>query len=108
MSYLLKALIAKLQGEVEVAKANIQVYLHNSAGIGEHPDIVEAMEVQIEKIANAEEKIETIQVGNQYGTTHGSKTNTGEKTWLGQTNLKHRQSKCIRNKNQHLKLQWRL
>jgi hypothetical protein len=37
------------------------VYLHNSAGIGEHPDIVEAMEVQIEKIANAEEKIETIQ-----------------------------------------------
>ena len=26
-----------------------------------HPDIVEAMEVQIEKIANAEEKIETIQ-----------------------------------------------
>ena len=56
MSYLLKALIAKLQGEVEVAKANIQVYLHNSAGIGEHPDIVEAMEVQIEKIANAEER----------------------------------------------------
>ena len=35
MSYLLKALIAKLQGEVEVAKANVQVYLHNSAGIGE-------------------------------------------------------------------------
>ena len=61
MSYLLKALIAKLRGEVEVAKANIQVYLHNSAGIGEHSDIVEAMEVQIEKIANAEEKIETIE-----------------------------------------------
>ena len=61
MNYLLKALIAKLNGEVEVAKANIQVYLHNAAGIGEHPDIVEAMEVQIEKIAIAEEKIETIQ-----------------------------------------------
>ena len=61
MSYLLKALIAKLQGEVEVAKANIMVYSRNPAGIGEHPGIVEAIETEIEKIANAEEKIETIQ-----------------------------------------------
>jgi len=61
MSYLLKALIAKLQGEVEVAKANIMVYTRNPAGIGEHPGIVEAIETEIEKIANAEEKIETIQ-----------------------------------------------
>jgi len=28
-----------------------------AAGIGEHPDIVEAIETQVEKIANAEEKI---------------------------------------------------
>ena len=61
MNYLLKALIAKLQGEVEVAKANIMVYTRNPSGIGEHPEIVEAIETQIEKIANAEEKIETIQ-----------------------------------------------
>ena len=61
MSYLLKALIARLQGEVEVAKANVQVYIKNSAGIGEHAGIVEAIETEIEKIAKAEEKIETIQ-----------------------------------------------
>ena len=61
MSYLLKALIAKLTGEVEVAKANVQVYITNSVGIGEHAGIVEAIETEIEKIANAEEKIETIQ-----------------------------------------------
>ena len=60
MSYLLKALIARLQG-VEVAKANVQVYIKNSAGIGEHAGIVEAIETEVEKIANAEEKIETIQ-----------------------------------------------
>ena len=60
MSYLLKALIAKLEGEVEVAKANIQVYIKNSAGIGEHPGVVEAIESEIEKLANAEEKIATI------------------------------------------------
>ena len=61
MSYLLKAMIARLQGEVEVAKANVQVYIKNSAGIGEHAGIVEAIETEVEKIANAEEKIETIQ-----------------------------------------------
>tara|TARA_Y100000015_G_C2394624_1_gene92026 strand:- start:1556 stop:1753 length:198 start_codon:yes stop_codon:yes gene_type:complete len=60
MNYLLKALVKKLEGEVEMAKANILVYQRNPAGIGEHPDIVEAIETQIDKIAQAEEKIETI------------------------------------------------
>ena len=60
MNFLLKALIAKLEGEIEVAKANVLVYQRNSAGIGEHPDIVEAIETQIAKIAEAEDKIETI------------------------------------------------
>jgi undecaprenyl pyrophosphate synthase len=58
---MLEALILKLRGEIAVAKANVDVYLNNAAGIGEHPDIVEAVETQIEKIASAEEKIETIQ-----------------------------------------------
>lgn len=60
MNYLLKALCAKLEGEIEVAKANVMVYQRNSAGIGEHPDIVEAIETQISKIAEAEDKLETI------------------------------------------------
>ena len=58
---MLEALILKLKGEIAVAKANVDVYLNNAAGIGEHPDVVEAIETQIEKIASAEEKIETIQ-----------------------------------------------
>ena len=58
---MLEALVLKLRGEIAVAKANVDVYLNNAAGIGEHPDIVEAIETQIEKIASAEEKIETIQ-----------------------------------------------
>ena len=57
---MLEALILKLKGEIAVAKANVDVYLNNAAGIGEHPDIVEAIETQIEKIASAEEKIEMI------------------------------------------------
>ena len=60
MSYLLEALIKKLEGEIEVAKANILVYVRNSTGIGEHIDIVETMEKEIAKIADAEDKIEAI------------------------------------------------
>ena len=60
MNYLLRALCAKLEGEIEVAKANVMVYQRSSVGIGEHPDIVEAIETQIAKIAEAEDKLETI------------------------------------------------
>ena len=34
MNYLLEALIKKLEGEIALAKANIQVYIDNPAGIG--------------------------------------------------------------------------
>ncbi len=57
---MLEALIKKLEGDIAVAKANIDVYLHHSVGIGEHPDIVEAIDTQVAKIAEADEKIETI------------------------------------------------
>ena len=57
MNYLIEALVKKLEGEIAVAQANILVYQKNPAGIGEHSDIVEAIEVQIGKIAEAEDKL---------------------------------------------------
>jgi ribosomal protein L7/L12 len=60
MNTLLTALIKKLEGEIAVAEANVMVYLNQAVGIGEHPDVVEAIETQIEKIAAADEKIESI------------------------------------------------
>ena len=60
MSPLLKALIQKQLGEIEIAKANIQVYSDNPVGIGEHPDLVEAIETQVTRIAEAEDKIQAI------------------------------------------------
>ena len=61
MKGLLEALELKLQGEVAVAKANIEVYISQSVGIGEHPDLVGAVEEQLVKLAEAEEKLETLQ-----------------------------------------------
>ncbi len=52
-----EALIIKYEGERAEANANIRVYLTNPVGIGEHPDIIAAMDVQIEKMAHAEEKL---------------------------------------------------
>ena len=57
MNYLIEALTKRLEGEIAVAKANIQVYMKNSAGIGEHPDIIGAIEMEISKIAEAEHKL---------------------------------------------------
>ena len=41
---LLQALKKKLEGDVAVAKANIMIYKEKSVGIGEHPEIVQAIE----------------------------------------------------------------
>ena len=60
MNFLLEALEKKLEGEVAMAKANIQVYMQNAVGIGEHPDVVEAVETQVAKIAEAEDKLGVI------------------------------------------------
>ena len=60
MSYLLEALIKKLEGEIEVAKANIMVYQRNAAGIGEHPDIVAAVDSELVKLSTAEDKLTSL------------------------------------------------
>ena len=41
---LIKAVRMHAEGELERAKTNIMVYMNNSVGIGEHSDIVEAVQ----------------------------------------------------------------
>jgi len=55
------ALILRYQGEVASAKANITVYMNSSVGIGEHPDIVGAIDEQLDKLTAAEEKLQAVQ-----------------------------------------------
>ena len=58
---LLKALQSQYQGQMDIAMANIQVYQNNPAGIGEHPDVAEALDTQVEKYATAKEKYDADQ-----------------------------------------------
>jgi hypothetical protein len=57
---LLLALELKYEGDIAIGRANIEVYMDNSAGIGEHPDIVNAVDSQIEKVAEASEKLDVV------------------------------------------------
>jgi len=57
---IVNALRKKYEYEIMSAKANIDVYLKNSAGIGEHPDIVAAVDIEMEKLADAEDKLKSL------------------------------------------------
>ena len=50
----------RLEGDIERSKCNINVYLNQSVGIGEHIDIVETVEKELTKLAEAEDKLETL------------------------------------------------
>ena len=58
---MLDALLADAQGNIAKAKANVEVYLHNPVGIGEHPDVLAAIQEQLDIIAHEDERIEVIQ-----------------------------------------------
>ena len=57
---LIKALLAHAQGDIQKHVANVEVYLENPAGIGEHSDIVESIEKEIDTIAKYHDQIEVI------------------------------------------------
>ena len=58
---MLDALRAEAQGNIEKAKINVEVYLHNPVGIGEHPDVLAAIQEQLDIIAHEEERIEVLE-----------------------------------------------
>jgi len=54
------ALKARFEAQKSEAEATLAVYLGNSVGIGEHPQIVEEMAKQLEKLANAQDCLENL------------------------------------------------
>ena len=66
---LLKAVLAHASGEIAKHRANVEVYLEHPMGIGEHSDITEAIQVELDKIARYHDQIEVI---NKYFKKHSS------------------------------------
>ena len=57
---LLAAIKAHAQGEIAKHKENVNVYLEHPVGIGEHSDVSEAIQVELDKIARYHDQIEVI------------------------------------------------
>ena len=57
---ILDSLHQKQLGVSAEAEANIEIYLRHPAGIGEHPDVIGAIDSQVARIAEAKEKLELL------------------------------------------------
>ena len=63
----LDALRSEAEGVIAKARVNVEVYLHNPVGIGEHPDVLSAIQDQLDVIAEQQERIEVL---NSFSDTH--------------------------------------
>ena len=58
---ILDALEARYNAQISEADATIKIYLENSVGIGEHPQHIDEVDKQLQKIAEAQEKLNELQ-----------------------------------------------
>ena len=58
---IIKALLAHAQGDIAKHRANVEVYLTNPVGIGEHSNVLEAIEDELNMIAKYQDQIDVIQ-----------------------------------------------
>ena len=57
---IINALLSESKGKIQKARVNTEVYLHNPVGIGEHPDVLAAIQDQLDIIAHEEERMQMI------------------------------------------------
>jgi len=58
---IINALETKYEAQIAEAQATIKIYMENSVGIGEHPQHIDEVDKQLQKIAEAEEKLVSLQ-----------------------------------------------
>ena len=57
---IISALLAHAQGDIQKHKMNVEVYLTNPVGIGEHSNVMEAIEEELNMIAKYEDQVSVI------------------------------------------------
>ena len=58
---LIKALLSHAQGEINYHKANVNVYLNNPVGIGEHPDVMGAITSELHEVAKWQDVLDVLE-----------------------------------------------
>ena len=61
-----EALSLKYRSEMAEAEATLLIYLTSPVGIGEHPQHLEEMDKLVEKFANAQDKLESLEKIRKY------------------------------------------
>lgn len=54
----LQLLINKYENEIDMAKFNVDNLINNPVGVAEHPDLLETIETELRKIAEASDLLE--------------------------------------------------
>tara|TARA_B100000287_G_C20054727_1_gene551856 strand:- start:17 stop:253 length:237 start_codon:yes stop_codon:yes gene_type:complete len=57
---LLKASKKRFEAQVEKHRVNVENMLNNSVGVGEHPDIMDSIEAELEKMSGYHDKLEML------------------------------------------------
>jgi len=57
---MIAAIIKHAEGHIAKHKMNVEVYLERAAGVGEHPDILEAIEKELKIVAEYNDQIEML------------------------------------------------
>ena len=58
---MIKAARLHAEAEVQLHKTNIEVYMQNVVGIGEHSDIIETIQKELDAMATANDRLEMLE-----------------------------------------------
>ena len=58
---IIHSLLAHANGEIQIHLANVEIYLNNPSGVGEHTDVTGAIQQELDNIARWEDQISVIQ-----------------------------------------------
>tara|TARA_R110000765_G_scaffold7982_1_gene26227 strand:- start:244 stop:483 length:240 start_codon:yes stop_codon:yes gene_type:complete len=56
-----KALIKHAEGQIAKHQVNVEIYMQNAVGVGEHTDILESVEKELNAIGKYAEQIEVLE-----------------------------------------------
>jgi hypothetical protein len=54
------ALVAHAKGHIEKHAANVEIYMEKAVGVGEHPDVLDAIEKELKIIAEYHDQLEIL------------------------------------------------
>jgi len=57
---IIEAIEAYAEGHIAKHKANVHIYLKNPVGIGEHSDVLEAIEIELDQIAKYQDQLDVL------------------------------------------------